>query len=114
MGLSGGIKKKKGGKKKKLSSQQVQEMQRVVPTLTGGMVKHLRACISCKLVKTEGQFDEEGCSNCNWDLADYTDETTPDFTGMIAMMEPEDSWVAKWQRMAKYRPGVYAKSVKAR
>ena len=114
MGLSGGIVKKKKKGKKKLTNHQVQEMQRVIPTLTGGMVKHLRACVSCKMVKTEEQFDDDGCANCNWDLADVTDETSPDFTGMIAMMEPEDSWVAKWQRMVKYRPGVYAKSVKTR
>ena len=27
-------------------------------------------------------------------------------------MEPHDSWVAKWNRLATYCPGVYAKALK--
>jgi transcription elongation factor SPT4 len=30
---------------------------------------------------------------------------------MIALMDPKDSWVAKWQRIEQYKPGLYAISV---
>lgn len=28
--------------------------------------------------------------------------TTSNFDGMISMLRPEESWVAKWQRIGKY------------
>uniref|UniRef100_A0A8D9ERR8 Transcription elongation factor SPT4 n=1 Tax=Cacopsylla melanoneura TaxID=428564 RepID=A0A8D9ERR8_9HEMI len=33
---------------------------------------------------------------------------------MIALMDPKDSWVAKWQRINRFVPGVYAISVAGR
>ncbi|KAG8332322.1 Transcription elongation factor SPT4 [Homalodisca vitripennis] len=30
---------------------------------------------------------------------------------MIALMSPEDSWVAKWQRINRFTKGIYAISV---
>ena len=30
------------------------------------------------------------------------------FQGIIGMMNPNDSWVAKWQRIDKYQKGLYA------
>lgn len=37
--------------------------------------------------------------------------TTTYFEGLIALVEPQNSWVAKWQRIVQMRPGMYAISV---
>lgn len=59
------------------------------------------------------QFENEGCNNCpELDLADWVDWTTPDYEGFVAIMQPTDSWVAKWQRATTCCPGVYAKGLK--
>uniref|UniRef100_A0A8C4Q6A7 SPT4 homolog, DSIF elongation factor subunit n=1 Tax=Eptatretus burgeri TaxID=7764 RepID=A0A8C4Q6A7_EPTBU len=42
------------------------------------------------------------------------DCTSSSFDGVISMMSPEDSWVAKWQRLGSSKPGVYAISVTGR
>ena len=39
------------------------------------------------------------------------DCTSAVFEGMIAMADPESSWVAKWQRLQGYAPGTYAVKV---
>lgn len=80
-------------------------------------LKNLRACLLCSSIKTFDQFLTSGCENC----ADYLqmkghqeavfDYTSANFDGMIAMMSPPQSWVAKWQRIDKFVPGVYAVSV---
>lgn len=67
--------------------------------------------------KTLDQFEQEGCDNCdrylhfksNRDLV--YDCTSANFDGLIALMDPKDSWVAKWQRIESYVPGMYAISV---
>ena len=59
------------------------------------------------------QFESDGCNNCrHLDGADYMDWTTPDYEGFVAIMQPTDSWVAKWQRATTCCPGVYAKGLK--
>jgi transcription elongation factor SPT4 len=63
------------------------------------------------------QFELDGCDNCesflglqnNRDAID--DCTSSNFDGLIAMMAPEDSWVAKWQRIRNLKRGCYAVSV---
>eukprot|EP01039_Chlorochromonas_danica_P003083 gene3083-3371_t len=75
--------------------------------------KALRACLRCGLVKTLTQFHENGCENCIFlQLEGNTPRihecTTAYFEGMVAMIDPEKSWVAKWQRIATYYPGMYA------
>ena len=81
-------------------------------------LRGLRACRGCKLIKTLLQFQDEFCDNCwvHWadgepavefarqkkrtralDIA--MEQTTADFEGMVAMMRPADSWVAKWMQM---------------
>jgi len=80
----------------------------------------LRACMVCGLVKEYKQFLHYGCDNCQVlqiqgekDKVDMT--TTPNFTGFVAMMHPDKSWVAKWKRMRpSYVPGLYAISVQGR
>lgn len=39
------------------------------------------------------------------------DCTSSNFDGLVAMMQPEDSWVAKWQRISRQAKGIYAVSV---
>ena len=78
-------------------------------------LKKLRACIACRLVKTEEQFKKEGCENCNpinpINVSNYLEHTTTNFEGMISLMQPSDSWVAKWNSLVKYLPGLYCISV---
>ena len=58
-------------------------------------------------MKTEGQFNQDNCDNCGNDV-----ETTKKFSGMICMMEPSASWVAKWNKLSHLVPGCYAVDVK--
>jgi len=39
------------------------------------------------------------------------DCTSANFNGVIALTDPEKSWVAKWQRLDKYVAGMYAVQV---
>ena len=84
-----------------------------VPVIAGNP-RDLLACRECGLVKSEAQFREEGCENCEG-VGIGADEMericTPDFSGMIAIMNPEKSWCAKWTRKKKCLPGCYALKV---
>ena len=83
-------------------------------------LKNLRACLRCYLVKTDAQFAAEGyglpargcccsywklrCENCpflriNEDRDRLWSCTTNSFEGVISMMIPTESWVARWQVM---------------
>ena len=59
----------------------------------------------------------EGCPNCEdiLDLANHQDSvqecTSQVFEGLINLADPKTSWVARWQRLDKYVPGVYAVKV---
>lgn len=88
-------------------------------------VKRLRACKRCKLIKTEEQFVQYACDNCpqpdkagkGYRAEWMESNTTDDYDGMVSMMQPDSSWVARWLSM-KYRddegrtvafkPGLYA------
>ena len=79
-------------------------------------MKALRACKVCTLVKTFTQFVNRGCDNCEWmELADREDRvaecTSAFFEGMISVVSPGESWVARWQRLDNLKPGVYAMEV---
>ncbi|CAL1547958.1 unnamed protein product [Lymnaea stagnalis] len=80
-------------------------------------MRNLRACLLCSLVKTFEQFELDGCENCEEFLhmknnRDAVYEcTSANFDGLISMMSPEDSWVAKWQRIERFTKGCYAISV---
>ena len=76
-------------------------------------MKGLRACIPCMLVKTFHQFYEQGCENCTFlglqeDRERCNEVTTANFQGLVAVMDPKQSWVARWLRVAKLVPGCYA------
>ncbi|KAJ1532267.1 hypothetical protein ONE63_000883 [Megalurothrips usitatus] len=83
-------------------------------------LRQLRACLSCSLIKNVDQFENDGCENCDEFLHMKSDRdkvyvcTSNNFDGMIAIMSPEDSWVAKWQRINRFTKGIYAISVAGR
>ncbi|KAG5284139.1 hypothetical protein AALO_G00023370 [Alosa alosa] len=69
---------------------------------------------------TIDQFEYDGCDNCESYLQMKGNRemvyecTSSSFDGVVAMMSPEDSWVAKWQRISNFKPGVYAVTVTGR
>jgi len=62
--------------------------------------------LTCKLVKTLEDFRENGCDNCSEYDGPLDDYTTQNFHGLVAIMKPETSWVARVQRADK--KGLYA------
>ncbi|CAL4073754.1 unnamed protein product [Meganyctiphanes norvegica] len=83
-------------------------------------LRGLRACLVCSLVKTMDMFEMDGCDNCDEFLRmknnrdNVVDCTSTNHDGLIAMMVPEDSWTAKWQRTNRCVRGMYAISVSGR
>jgi len=82
--------------------------------------KHLRACLLCSIVQTSNDFRKSGCPNCEELMGmkgsgDRTEVcTSAHFDGIIAVIDPEASWVARWQRTSKYVRGMYAVRVRGR
>ncbi|RMZ91218.1 hypothetical protein DV736_g1538, partial [Chaetothyriales sp. CBS 134916] len=76
--------------------------------------RNQRACMLCSIVLPQSAFMREGCPNCEEHLqlagsADNVQELTSQvFEGTIALANPRSSWVAKWQRLGEYVPGIYA------
>ena len=60
------------------------------------------------------RFRDEGCPNCDdfLHLTNSQDQieacTSQVFEGVITLSNPNRSWVAKWQRLDGYVPGIYA------
>ena len=57
-----------------------------------------------------------GCENCPFlDMIDNPERanacTSAFFEGQAALMDPRESWAAKWIRVDNYLPGVYALSI---
>ncbi|PWN98986.1 putative SPT4-transcription elongation protein [Tilletiopsis washingtonensis] len=79
--------------------------------------KQLRACLGCLFVQSGNDFLQKGCPNCDQvlqlqqDKVAIQDCTTSQFDGLIAMAQPGQSWVAKWQRIDHRMPGLYAVKV---
>jgi transcription elongation factor SPT4 len=63
------------------------------------------------------KFLKEGCPNCEGFLSlahsqEAVEECTSQvYEGLIALADPSQSWVAKWQRLDGYVKGVYAVKV---
>ncbi|CAG8790169.1 43882_t:CDS:2 [Gigaspora margarita] len=70
--------------------------------------RQLRACLVCSLVKNTEQFRKEGCENCEPFLQfkrhpERVQEcTSTNFDGLIALMKPDDSWVARYKKIGKF------------
>ncbi|EME48289.1 hypothetical protein DOTSEDRAFT_60608 [Dothistroma septosporum NZE10] len=82
-----------------------------------GVPRALRACLVCSFVQTQSKFVKSGCPNCEPFLemrgstdvvGDCTSET---FEGLITVNDTTTSWVARWQRVVGYVPGIYAVQV---
>jgi len=87
-------------------------------------LRALRACTGCKLVKSFAQFVESFCDNCHARWSDElpsamkmgdrldiaTERTTADFQGLVSMMRPSGSWVARWLRMRASGGGAAARA----
>ncbi len=78
---------------------------------TGFGKKDTRACMACGLIKQSKQFAQYGCENCpflelqnNGNLDKFT---TRNYAGTVALMDPEGSWVAKWNHIIGIT-GIYA------
>jgi len=82
-------------------------MARTLDASIPDSIKEIRACLKCKLIKTTEQFREEGCENCP-NFTSVAKYTTPTFYGMITMLDPDRSWVARWQRSERLARGCYA------
>ncbi|KAF0480377.1 transcription initiation factor Spt4 [Gigaspora rosea] len=82
--------------------------------------RQLRACLVCSLVKNTEQFRKEGCENCEPFLQfkrhpERVQEcTSTNFDGLIALMKPDDSWVARYKKIENYACGIYAVGVQGR
>jgi len=80
-------------------------------------LRNLRACLLCSMVKSFDQFEADGCENCERYLSMKQDRdkvydcTSANFDGIMALMNPTDSWVAKWQKLHRKAKGIYAVSV---
>ncbi|KAL6849791.1 transcription elongation factor spt4 [Amphichorda felina] len=76
--------------------------------------RYLRACMVCSIVQTYARFRDYGCPNCEEFLhlqgsQDQIESCTSQvFEGVISLADPSKSWVAKWQRLDNYVPGMYA------
>ncbi|KAJ1457776.1 transcription elongation factor SPT4 [Pelagophyceae sp. CCMP2097] len=75
-----------------------------------------RACMRCGLVKCFNQFYDSGCENCPFlELEERQDLvqtcTTSNFEGMVMMINPNDSWISRWEGISSFVPGVYAAKI---
>ena len=79
--------------------------------------RNLRACMVCSIVRTYTQFMNGGCPNCEEILEltgnseNVNDCTSQVFEGLITVADTSKSWVARYQRLEGYVPGVYATQV---
>jgi transcription elongation factor SPT4 len=78
-----------------------------------------RACLVCSVVLPQAKFVQSGCPNCE-DFLEMRgsqdvvlDCTSEVFEGVMFLTThaANDSWVAKWQRLQGYLPGLYAVKV---
>ncbi|KAF7682933.1 Transcription elongation factor SPT4 [Astathelohania contejeani] len=81
-----------------------------------GASKKLKACMNCSRLETNQTFKTTGCPNCPFleyhrKSDNLYDGVSDSYQGMIWVIKPEQSWVAKWQRLNKYKEGLYAMTV---
>jgi transcription elongation factor SPT4 len=79
--------------------------------------RQLRACLVCSFVQPFSKFIKNGCPNCEPFLemrnsSDVVQDCTSEvFEGVLQVSDTATSWVAKWQRLEGYVPGMYAVKV---
>ena len=61
----------------------------------------LRACLTCKLLLSINQWEKRryNCVNCPPPVDHFVNESdriTPNYTGIISLVLPSSSWVAKY------------------
>jgi len=54
------------------------------------------------------EFADNGCPNCQDLFTNVHDGTTSNWEGAVALINPTESWVSKWQGLTNYVPGCYA------
>ena len=77
-------------------------------------VKKLRSCLNCHLVKTEKQFREKGCENCQiFRAKGFTvfEYTTANFESIINLTKPSKSGIARHLNLTNFLPGSYSLKV---
>jgi transcription elongation factor SPT4 len=84
--------------------------------IAGSLGGRLRACLACSQIKTQHAFRKDGCENCpmlrmKGSPAVVNECTSSRFRGVIGLLDPKKSWIAKWQRVSEFRPGLYAMTV---
>lgn len=71
----------------------------------------------CSIVLPTSTFTNQGCPNCDHFLElqgnpdTVQDNTSSVYEGLITLVDPVTSWVARWQRLDGYVAGVYAVKV---
>ena len=83
---------------------------------TPNSMNGIRACKRCGLLKTFEQFYEYGCENCPFfempdDQERVAECTSSFYGGVVSVIEPGESWMAKWLRLKRAMPGCYAMTV---
>lgn len=75
----------------------------------------LRACLNCAILKPASYFKHNGCPNCPFLETNrgknFNFTTSGSYKGMIALVDPNNSWVGRWQRINQCEPGMYAMTV---
>ncbi|CAD26470.1 TRANSCRIPTION INITIATION PROTEIN [Encephalitozoon cuniculi GB-M1] len=79
----------------------------------GTLSGKLRACLGCSQIKTLNGFRKDGCENCpmlnmKGNVTNVSECTSSKFKGVVALLQPSNSWVGKWQRIGEFRKGLYA------
>eukprot|EP00548_Thalassiothrix_antarctica_P000829 CAMPEP_0194147086 /NCGR_PEP_ID=MMETSP0152-20130528/22513_1 /TAXON_ID=1049557 /ORGANISM="Thalassiothrix antarctica, Strain L6-D1" /LENGTH=127 /DNA_ID=CAMNT_0038847775 /DNA_START=96 /DNA_END=475 /DNA_ORIENTATION=- len=89
-----------------------QSMEQLAESAAPSSLRGVRACKRCGILKTMEQFMNEGCENCPFfdmnDIDGVNRYLTAFYEGQAAVMDPQESWAAKWIRVDSFFPGVYA------
>ncbi|BFU20733.1 transcription initiation protein SPT4, putative [Entamoeba histolytica HM-3:IMSS] len=71
----------------------------------------LRCCKICGLIKSQEQFQRDGCDNCKRYFDNWEDYVSSNFTGMLSLLRPDRSFIGKVLGMKDtYVCGLYAAS----